>query len=759
MKIPDISIETFESNRGECISWDTIEEFRALLSLHKLSESDYSTINDILGRPPTKTELGVFSAMWSEHCSYKSSKVHLSRLPSSGNKVVVGPGENAGVVRLHEDLCIAFKMESHNHPSFIDPYQGATTGVGGIMRDVFCMGARPICNLNALRFGRVDAQKTAWLFDGVVRGIGDYGNCMGVPTVAGSIAFNSSYDGNNLVNAMTVGVVKEQNIFKGFASGEGNLLVYVGAATGRDGINGATMASDSFDGDSKQDRSAIQVGDPFYEKLLLEATLEALEANLVVGIQDMGAAGLTSSLFEMADRARTGLLIDLDRVPVRAQGMSAYELMLSESQERMAMVVEKQNLQELKKIFDKWQLSYDVIGKVTNTGRVQGIYKGSLELDVPVAPLAEHAPKLQRPIKKRILGAPFEFDGVTKHKDKSIEQLLCELLSYTSETSLIYEQYDHQIGAKTCLGPKDGGAAVVWLGRDAPKLKPYLGLVVTANCLEQYCVVDPYWGAVHSVLKCFRAIVAAGGQALAITDCLNYGNPENPEVMSDFSQGVDGISLACQQLSLPVVSGNVSLYNETDGKSIPPTPMIGMVGDMTDVREARSAVAKEVGELWLLSPLNDQCVAWGGSPLSQVHGFQQYAPLPAIDFEAELEIKKLLFQLPGVLSVRDVGRGGLLPGIAKMQIPKKFGFKMDALLDRKQLFAERSGSYLVLLDAAKRPMILDKNEHLKHASISFLGSLHQDDEDLVIGNTRVDGEVLRNHYYSSMAKLAGDSHG
>ncbi|MFW7378267.1 MAG: phosphoribosylformylglycinamidine synthase subunit PurL [Oligoflexus sp.] len=654
---------------------DKLESDTELLKTHKISPTEYQTILKILGRLPTMAELGIFSAMWSEHCSYKSSRVHLKRLPTEGEQVVVGPGENAGIVRLSGKLCAAFKMESHNHPSYIEPYQGAATGVGGILRDVFCMGARPVANLNCLRFGRREHPRTHYLFENVVKGIGDYGNCVGIPTVAGNVSFHASYDGNCLVNAMTVGLIHEDRIFKGYASGTGNLVIYVGSATGRDGIHGATMASDSFDSsEGSSSRTTVQVGDPFAEKLLLEATLELLDKDLVIGLQDMGAAGLTSSSFEMADRAGSGLYLDLDRVPVRAQNMSAYELLLSESQERMLLVVAPEKWPEIEACLNRWELAFNVIGVVTDSGRVQIGYHGQLEVDVPVAPLAGMAPVYDRPRQPHTLLAEQE----PQLRQSLLEKLhalgttkaLEKLLQETGAKDVIYQQYDHHIGTSTVFGPEAQGAGLLWLRSEWSKDEPYLGLAVAASCNERYCGVNPFLGGAHAVLKSARAITATGALPLAVTDCLNFGNPEVPEVMEEFAQAVDGIGEACRELNTPVVSGNVSLYNTTDGNSILPTPMIGMVGKHNDIRQATPASLQgSDGLVALLAPKNPS-FTFGGSLLGHVLGdSSREGQAPSINWPLERQaMTNILDWIAAgkVKAARDVADGGILTCLIKM---------------------------------------------------------------------------------------------
>lgn len=721
---------------AEAISDKPGKSFDKLLKDHKLTESEYKTVKESVERIPTLTELGVFSAMWSEHCSYKSSRVHLKRFPTKGPSVIVGPGENAGVVRLHNKLCLAFKMESHNHPSYIEPYQGAATGVGGILRDVFCMGSRPIANLNCLRFGKKSHPRTSYLLERVVKGIGDYGNCIGVPTVGGNIAFDETYDGNCLVNAMTVGTIHEDKIFKGYASGTGNLVVYLGSATGRDGIHGATMASDSFTGGENQEKSTVQVGDPFTEKLLLEATLEVLEKGLVVGIQDMGAAGLTSSSFEMAGRAGNGIYFNLDNVPLRAKAMTAYEILLSESQERMLMVIKPEHWDDLAKVLEKWQLAYGIIGRVTDTGRVQIVYQGRLEVDVPVAPLTDKAPVYKRPIKPRNVkyssSAKSEADLLKKLLKQDISECFLAMLKDTAEKPWIYDQYDHHIGTKTVLGPEAQGGAVLWIRSDLTKDKPYLGACIATSCHERYCYLNPRLGASHAVLKSARMIAASGGEPLAITDCLNYGNPEKPEVMWEFSEGVDGVSEACEKLSIPVVSGNVSLYNETDGKSIYPTPMIGMVGKMDDVRKTVPAVFMETAKVFVLHPKKAK-PSLAGSLIEKIATKKlTEIDLPEIDWNGEIEAMNFIRSSinEGMISaVRDVGSGGIATSIAKMCAFK--GFELSCLLKEMSsedqrfmwLFGETHGAYVIGVKPAEVSSFMRALNNLKHCSFLELGDI------------------------------------
>ena len=584
---------------------------------HGLSEEEFQKTHDILGRKPTFTELGIFSAMWSEHCSYKSSKIHLKRLPTTGTQVVIGPGENAGAVDLGDGLCAVFKMESHNHPSFIEPYQGAATGVGGILRDVFTMGARPIANLNALRFGRPETEHMKYLVRGVTRGIGDYGNCMGIPTVGGEVFFDNAYSGNILVNAMTVGLARRDSIFLGEASGPGNAVVYIGAKTGRDGIHGATMASEEFNEEAEQKRPTVQVGDPFTEKLLLEALMELFPTGAIIGIQDMGAAGLTSSSFEMADRAGSGLDLDLSKVPMREENMTAYEIMLSESQERMLLVCKPERFDEIRTVMEKWDLSASIIGTVTETGRVCiKSPQGELVVDMPVAPLAEQAPMYDRPWREPSSFAKSRAFDTTPYLelDGNANEVLRTLLASPNIASKewFYRQYDHTVQTNTMRGPDRAEAAVVRI-KGTNK-----ALAITTDCNPRFVQLNPARGAAHAVAEEARNISCTGALPLAITDCLNFGSPEAPYVMWQFKESVNGMGEACRALNTPVISGNVSLYNETNGRAVLPTPAVGMVG-LLEERNHHAVNTFEDGlAVYLLGETREEI---GGSEyLSLIHG-------------------------------------------------------------------------------------------------------------------------------------------
>ncbi len=648
-----------------------------LVAEHQLSEEEYASILDILGREPTITELGIFSAMWSEHCSYKSSRKYLRTFPTAGPRVVQGPGENAGVVDLGEGLCAAFKMESHNHPSFIEPYQGAATGVGGILRDVFTMGARPVASLNSLRFGELSAPRMKHLVDGVVRGIAGYGNCIGIPTLGGETTFHPAYNGNILVNVMNVGIVRREKIFKGYAAGAGNAVVYVGSKTGRDGIHGATMASAEFgEGGASSKRPNVQVGDPFTEKLLMEACLEIFRTDAVVGIQDMGAAGLTSSSFEMAGRGGSGMEIELSRVPMRETGMTPYEIMLSESQERMLLVARPERLPEILEVFRKWELDAVEIGRVTDTGRMVLRFHGEVVADMPVAPLSDRAPVYDRP--RRPLPPPPPPLWPSEPEPEDYGECLRRLLASPNiaEKSWIWTQYDHMVRTNTVERP-GGDAALIRLKESGPAPREK-GLALKTDVNPFFCVLDPRRGAAIAVAECARSIAATGARPLAVTDCLNFGSPEKPEVMEQFARAVEGIAEACRALETPVVSGNVSFYNETEGRAILPTPSIGMVGLIEDVsRHVPMGLRDEGDVLALLGETRDEL---GGSEFLRVIRGRDEGPCPALDLEAERALIRLLVELAEgsrLASAHDVSDGGLAVALAESAFRGGRGFSAE----------------------------------------------------------------------------------
>jgi len=636
-----------------------------------LSAEEYGRVLTIMGRTPSLTELGVFSVMWSEHCSYKSSRVWLKQLPTKAPWVIHGPGENAGVVDIGDGLAAVFKMESHNHPSFIEPYQGAATGVGGILRDVFTMGARPIASLNALRFGRPDHPRTRRIVDGVVRGIGGYGNCVGVPTVGGEINFHPSYDGNPLVNAMTVGIAPRDRIFLSAAAGVGNPVVYVGSKTGRDGIHGATMASAAFGADSEEKRPTVQVGDPFTEKLLIEACLELMATDAIVAIQDMGAAGLTSSSVEMAAKGGVGIELDLDQVPARETGMTAYEFMLSESQERMLMVLRPDREQMARDIFAKWDLDFAVIGRLTDTRRLVVRHQGQIEADIPLAPLNDQAPLYTRPTldtPKREKLNPARIEdryGLTRALEKLVG---CPDLC---SRAWVWDQYDSTVGGQTVLRPGAADAAVVKLEGSRR------ALALTTDCTPRYCLADPEAGGAQAVAEAWRNLTAVGARPLAITDNMNFGNPEKPEIMGQFAASIRGMAAACEALEFPVVSGNVSLYNETEGRAILPTPAIGGLGVLDDAALAVGIALPP----WLDIVLIGATQGWLGQSiwLREIAGREDGAP-PPVDLAAERangDFVRTHILNRTIRACHDVSDGGILVAVAEMAMASGFGARLS----------------------------------------------------------------------------------
>jgi phosphoribosylformylglycinamidine synthase subunit PurL len=638
-----------------------------VVARHGLKPEEYEQVKQHLGREPNLTELGVFSVMWSEHCSYKSSRVHLKTFPTTGPKVLQGPGENAGVVDLGDGLAAAFKMESHNHPSYIEPYQGAATGVGGILRDIFTMGARPVASMNSLRFGDPSHPKTAYLLEGVVAGIGGYGNCMGVPTVGGEVMFHPSYNGNCLVNAFTLGILPADKIFRGTATGVGNPVMYIGAKTGRDGIHGATMASAEFDASTEEKRPTVQVGDPFMEKLLLEACLELFQTDAVVGIQDMGAAGLTSSSVEMAGRGGNGLDLFLDRIPLREEGMTPYEILLSESQERMLLVAAEGKEDVVRRICTKWDLDVAVIGKVTDTGRWRAYWHDQLYADLPVDPLTEGAPKYQRPMAPHpALPALHAFDASAMPEPEDLGAALLRLLARPTIASKewVYHQYDHMVRLVGAVRP-GGDAAVVRLAV-SNQAHAGKGIALSLAANGRWCFLDPHLGAMHAVAECARNIACVGGEPLAITDCLNFGNPEKPEIMWQLSECVRGIGDACRALGTPVVSGNVSLYNETEGQGILPTPTVGMVGLVEPVDRTCTSTFKHAGDvIALVGTIQGEV---GGSEYLAAELGKEAGRPPALDLAKEKAVQEAVRRAirEGLLSsAHDCSDGGLAVALAE----------------------------------------------------------------------------------------------
>jgi phosphoribosylformylglycinamidine synthase len=629
---------------------------RQVIASHGLTEEEYRRIVEILGREPNTTELGIFSVMWSEHCSYKSSKALLRLLPTEGPSVLQGPGENAGVVDIGDGLAAVFKMESHNHPSFIEPYQGAATGVGGILRDIFTMGARPVASLNSLRFGSFDHPRTRYLLSGVVGGIGGYGNCVGVPTVGGELFFEECYNANILVNAFTLGIARKSRIFKGRARGIGNPLIYVGAKTGRDGIHGATMASEAFSQGSEARRPTVQVGDPFTEKLLLEACLELMERKCLVGIQDMGAAGLTSSAAEMAARGGTGVELDLSRVPLREKGMTPYEILLSESQERMLLVGKKGSEDEVKRIFERWDLDAAIVGKVTREGLFRALFRGTEVACIPVAALTTKAPVYSRPAERPPGQEEAQrIDLGTIEEPKDLGEALKILLDSPNLGSKewVYRQYDHFVRSNTVVAPGSDAAVIRVKGTEK-------GLALTVDGNGRYCYLDPYVGGILAVAEASRNLACVGARPIGLSDCLNFGSPERADVMWQFSQVIQGMRDSCIAFGVPVVSGNVSFYNETDGLPIYPTPTVAMVGLLPKVERHVTPWFKSAGDLVVL--LGRTREELGGSEyLKVVHGLIRGTP-PWIDLRLERAVQQCCLKAieRGIIrSAHDISEGGL----------------------------------------------------------------------------------------------------
>ena len=728
-----------------------LENIDEQLANHKLSQEDYRHIKEILGREPNLVELGVFSAMWSEHCSYKSSKVHLKGFPTKAPWVIQGPGENAGVIDIGDGYAAVFKMESHNHPSFIEPYQGAATGVGGIMRDIFTMGARPVASLNALRFGNVlqsddTSRHQRYLVRGVVEGIGGYGNCMGVPTIGGEISFDECYNGNILVNAFNLGIAKSDEIFYGKAEGIGNPVIYVGSKTGRDGLGGAVMSSDSFTEESKSLRPTVQVGDPFTEKLLLEACLELFKTDHVIGIQDMGAAGLTSSSFEMAGRSGSGMIMHLDKVPAREEGMTPYDFMLSESQERMLICAKKGSEQAIIEIFKKWELDAAVIGEVTDTGHMELFWHGEKVADVPVDPVSEEAPELNRPmrepayLKDIALVSVDDFDRVDNQE--AFEKLITSM--EVVDKAWVYEQYDSMVQTNTI---KKGGmldASVIRVKENGR------ALAMSSDCNVRYCYVDPKMGAAAAVVEAGRNVAMSGARPLAITDCLNYGNPENPEVMWQFGQGCEGIKEACAALNTPVIGGNVSLYNETNGVSVFPTPSIATVGVNEDQnRVLMSSFQSEGSTLYLVGEFAPE---FGGS-LYMKELFNTVAgKMPTINYDNELKLWELVIESnkKGLLNcAKDISSGGIAIALAKMSAASGMGCEVTLELeDERHIFAESMGCAIV--------EVADENVEAFEAMASAIACKkigQTTAENFKVNGVTMTLDALKKKYYSTFKEV------
>ena len=702
-----------------------------------LTESEFDKIKELIGRIPNFTELGIFSAMWNEHCSYKSSRVWLSKLPTKNKYVVQGPGENAGVIDIGDDDVAIFKIESHNHPSFIEPYQGAATGVGGILRDVFTMGARPIANLNSIRFGKPEHPKTKHLLNGVVSGIAGYGNCMGIPTVGGEVEFDECYDGNILVNAMNIGLAKKNKVFLSIASGVGNPVIYVGSKTGRDGIHGASMASQEFDDNSEAKKPTVQVGDPFAEKLLLEACLELMKTDTIISIQDMGAAGLTSSSVEMASKGKLGIEIDLNKVPCRETEMQPFELMLSESQERMLIVLKEGKEKEAEKIFKKWDLDFSVIGKMTNSKNLVLHFNKEIVCDIPITSLADEAPKYNREWISTPL--PEEINIDKKLNDLDIKDCLVKLLTHPNQSnkSWVWEQYDHMVMGDTIQKP--GGDAAVVRVHGTNK-----AIAATVDCTPRYCFAHPHTGGMQAVCETYRNLSAVGAEPRAITNCLNFGNPEKKEIMGQLVEVIKGMSEACLALDYPVISGNVSLYNETNGVGIKPTPTIGGVGLIQDSNKSTTISIKATGNLLLIIGETKGHIHQSALCYDILH--IKKGPPPTINLSEE---KKNSFFIRDLInkkiaqSVHDISDGGIALTIAEMCMSGKIGANITTnLIDAERikfLFGEDQARYVIEVKSADYDNIV-KLAKEKEVSLLQIGSTKA--ENLTIDDMKITVEDM-----------------
>ena len=684
-----------------------------VIQQHGLTDEEYQKILECLGREPNLTELGIFSVMWSEHCSYKSSRLHLKRLPTEGDRVIQGPGENAGAVDIGDGLSAVFKIESHNHPSFIEPFQGAATGVGGILRDIFTMGARPIALLDSLRFGELGRAKNRHLLRGVVSGISWYGNCVGVPTVGGEIAFNDIYSKNPLVNVFCLGIVKTDQLLRGEAKGVGNPVLYIGAKTGRDGIHGATMASDSFDDTSDQKRPNVQVGDPFLEKLLLEACLEFLDQDILTGIQDMGAAGLTSSSCEMASRAGTGIELELADVPRRESNMTPYELMLSESQERMLLVAKSGKEGEVLAICKKWGIDAAVVGKVTSDGFVRIKEHGTTVAEIPAKALVDEAPQYDRPVKPpeyQDMLQNFTFDNVPDVKDAG--NVLIQLLESPTiaSKSWVYRQYDHMVGINTIVRPGSDAAVVRIKGTNK-------ALAMTTDGNSRYCLLNPYMGGTLAVAEAARNLVCSGAQPIGLTNCLNFGNPERPDIMWQFVLAIEGIADMCRELNVPVVSGNVSLYNETNGLSIYPTPILGMVGLIEPLDHVTTQWFKNPGDRIIL--LGETKEDLGGTEYLKIVHYREQGSPPLLNFEVEKSLQNCLLKMiqnGWIQSAHDCSDGGLAVALAECCFSPSIGqgsplgavvqLDKDRLRTDALLFGETPSRVVISVSPEAAPNVL-----------------------------------------------------
>ncbi|TWO27886.1 phosphoribosylformylglycinamidine synthase subunit PurL [Campylobacter insulaenigrae] len=723
---------------------------KEIIKQHKISDEEYQEILNILGKEPNLLELGVISAMWSEHCSYKSSKKYLNGFPTKAPWVIQGPGENAGVIDIGKGMAAVFKVESHNHPSFIEPFAGAATGVGGILRDVFTMGARVVASLNSLKFGNIHDKKLGkhqkYLVKGVVNGISHYGNCMGVPTIGGECAFDECFNGNILVNAFALGTCKIEDIFYAKAEGVGNPVIYVGSKTGRDGLGGAVMASDSFNESSKSLRPTVQIGDPFAEKLLMEACLELFKTDYIVGIQDMGAAGLTSSSFEMAGRSGSGMKLFLDKTPMREEGMTPYELMLSESQERMLICAKQGCEDKIIEIFNKWGLDAAIIGEVTNTGKMELFWHDELVGLIPIEPLSEKAPILNRPTSQ-----PKYLDEIKDYKftlqistQEAFEKLLAN--ENISNKAYIYEQFDSSVQTNTLKSDGNLGASSIRVKEN----NCLLSMAIECNSRLNY--VNPKIGAAAAVASAGRKIACSGAKPLAISDCLNYGNPQNPEVMWQFAQGCEGIKQACKELNTPVVSGNVSLYNETDGVSIFPSPTIACVGVNENVNKIlKSFFSKETQAIYLIGKTKGN---FGGSLISKILDQKVAGILEEIDFKEELELWDFLLKANeyNLLDcANSVGIGGIAMTLAKMSAKSSLGIQTKSNFSEKSYIFEESPTRVII--GVKNEEEFTKFAQNFKLQFSKLGVINEN--DFILDDIKISLEKLQNLYFKKFEEYLG----
>ena len=719
---------------------------------HGLTEEEFNKIIEILKRKPNLTELGIFSVMWSEHCSYKSSKVHLKKFPTEAEWVIQGPGENAGIIDIGDGLAVAFKMESHNHPSFVEPYQGAATGVGGILRDIFTMGARPIASLDSLRFGEPENVRTRYLLTGVVSGIADYGNCVGVPTIGGEVYFDKCYNGNILVNVFTLGIVNKDKIFYGYAGGAGNPVIYVGSKTGRDGIHGCSLlASDEFDEKSEEKRPTVQVGDPFTEKLLLEACLELFQHDYIVGIQDMGAAGLTSSSVEMAGRAGTGIFLDLDKVPLREEGMTPYEIMLSESQERMLIIAKKGYEDRVIEIFRKWDLDAVVIGHVTDDGFLTLKFNGEICAKIPIKYISEDAPVYNRPVKK-----PEYIDKVNKLDQNQIpepddyNEVLKKLLGNLNIASKkwIYEQYDHMVRINTVVRPGSDAAVIRIKGTNK-------GIAMSSDCNSRFCYLNPRLGGMIAVCESARNVACSGARPRAITDCLNFGNPEKPEIMWQFKEAVEGIAQACKVLQTPVVSGNVSFYNETSGNPIYPTPTIGMVGILENIEKHLTQWFKDENDIIIL--LGKMKEELGGSEyLASIQNIVM-GPVPEVDLEYEKRLIDAILEMNDLnllKSAHDISDGGLAVALAECCITGEYSIGAKINIPYKKPSAALFGETQARIIISTKPELKDKVKEIAEKYKIDFNEIGKVGGDRLVINDFIDIEVekLKDIYFNAIER-------